>query len=473
MNQSNKHPYKLNSEISKTDAVVQWVCERIERQIYKPYQLVPSIRQLTTMLNASSYTISQAYEELVATNILMSKPGAGYYVLPPKNQLRNQDILDNTIEDTLQIDTRWLVQQMFSGIPIERAPGSGELLINWIKNERMQWAVRQVNNNIESFIYNYGDIQGYEALREKLVEELNVLGINTTIDNVVTTTGVSQAILLVVQLLIDKGECVIVDSPGWYWTTSTLQQQGYKVVAVERDHEGPNIEQLEKVLQTHRPKLYITNSILHNPTSFNLSASRAHQVLNLMHKYNAYIFEDDLYAVFLSDNRVLRYANIDQFDRVFYATGFSKSMASGWRVGMLVSPDDFINQVLRFKTLSNMTSPEFGERVVYKLWTQGVYRRQLRKVHQNLYLAHQRLRVELAKIGLNYSEHTQPGLFVWVDCKVDTAKLALKAFEEGWLVAPGQLFHPDHQPSTYMRLNVVTTSDEFLHWLEEYLVNCD
>ena len=51
---------------------------------------------------------------------------------------------------------------------------------------------------------------------------------------------------------------------------------------------------MRQVLEEYRPKLYITNSVLHNPTSYNLQPARAHQLSNLMHEYNAYIFEDDL-----------------------------------------------------------------------------------------------------------------------------------------------------------------------------------
>ncbi|MFC6205258.1 PLP-dependent aminotransferase family protein [Psychrobacter urativorans] len=458
--------YTLNPNISKTAAVVEWIQQRIDRQIYQPYQRVPSVRKLTTMLDVSSFTVTQAYEQLVATNVLVAKPNSGYYVLPQITQHRNIEVL---VKEPM-VDTNWLVQQMFNDIPDYRAPGSGELPVEWVKNDRMQWAVRQVNQDIDSFIYNYGETQGYLPLREQLTQYLDLLGIHTSVDNIVTTTGVSQAILTVTQLLLEAGDTVVVDSPGWYWTSSTLQQQGYQVVSVARDHQGPNIEQMKQVLEQYRPKLYITNSVLHNPTSYNLHPARAHQVLNLMHEYDTYIFEDDLYAAFLADDKPLRYANIDQFERVFYATGFSKSMASGWRIGMLVSPDNFINQVLKLKTLSNMTSPEFGERVIHKLWTQGEYRRQLRKVQQKLYLAHQHMREALSIIGLSYPEHTHPGIFVWLDTGADSGKLAMDAYKDGWLVAPGQLFNPRAQASTYMRLNVATTSDEFLEWLGNYLI---
>ena len=460
--------YQLNPHLTKTAAVQEWICQRIDWQIYQPNQRVPSVRKLAKLLDVSSFTVSQAYEQLVATNVLIAKPSSGYYVRP-------QAVISSPVRVSSgkpAIDTRWLVQQVFSDIPRHRASGAGVLPNDWVRNDKMEWAIRQVTQQADRFIYDYGEIQGYLPLRQQLAQHLDTLGMITHADAIITTAGVSQAVTMVAQLLLQPGDTVMVDSPGWFWLSSCLQQLGLYVVAVERDHLGPNIEQMQQLFADHHPKLYLTNSVLHNPTSYNLHPARAHQVLKLIHQYDAYIFEDDLYAAFVPngmDGQTLRYASLDQFERVFYATGFSKSMASGWRVGLLVCPEDFIDGVLRVKTLSTMTTPEFGERVIHKLWTQGEYRRQLKKVHHHLYRAHQTLRKALPKIGLVYPEHTQPGLFVWVDVGQDTAPLALAAHKDGWLVAPGQLFHPNGQTSTYLRLNVGTTSSEFLGWLGDYL----
>lgn len=73
---------------------------------------------------------------------------------------------------------------------------------------------------------------------------------------------------MVANRLLDEGDTVVVDNPGWFWLSSSLQQQGYNVVTVKRDHLGPNIDELRQVFETHRPKLYLTNSVLHNPTSY-------------------------------------------------------------------------------------------------------------------------------------------------------------------------------------------------------------
>ncbi|MGP5631994.1 aminotransferase-like domain-containing protein [Psychrobacter celer] len=460
--------YKLNPNLTKTAAVAEWLQQRIDWQIYQPNQRVPSVRKLAKLLGISSFTVVQAYEQLVAINVLIAKPSSGYYVNAVTRSAPSHSKSEIAAKYPI-IDTRWLVQQVFNDIPLERSPGAGVLPSDWVRNNKMEWAIRQVTQQAEQFIYDYGDIQGYKPLRQQLVQHLNVLGMQTQVDNVITTAGISQAVTMVTQLLTQVGDTVLVDGPGWYWLTSCLQQQGLNVVAIDRDPQGPNIEQMQKMFAAHHPKLYLTNSVLHNPTSYNLHPARAHQVLNLIHEHDAYIFEDDLYGAFVPDGQALRYATLDQFKRVFYTTGFSKSMASGWRVGMLVCPDPFIDDILRIKTLGSMNTPEFGERVIHKLWTQGEYRRQLKKVQQYLYTAHQKMRKALPKIGLVYPEHTQAGIFVWVDTGQDTSQLALDAYKDGWLVAPGQMFHPNAHESTYLRLNVSSTSDEFLRWLGKYL----
>ena len=462
--------YTLNPNLTKTAAVTEWLQQRIDWQIYLPNQRVPSVRKLAKLLDISSFTVVQAYEQLVATNVLIAKPSSGYYVNTQAKLAQPNDDKRAVIKYPV-IDTRWLVQQVFSDIPHYRSPGVGTLPRDWVRNDKMEWAIRQVTQQADSFIYDYGNVQGYLPLRQQLVQHLSTQGMQTSTDNVITTAGVSQAVTMAAQLLTQAGDTVLVDGPGWYWLSSCLQQQGLNVIAIERDYQGPNIEQMQKLFAVHRPKLYLTNSVLHNPTSYNLHPARAHQVINLIHEYDAYIFEDDLYAAFVPNNQTLRYASLDQFERVFYATGFSKSMSSGWRVGMLVSPDKFVDDMLRIKTLSNLNTPEFGERVIHRLWTHGEYRRQIKKVQQLIYAAHERLRKLLPRIGLIYPEHTQAGLFVWVDTGQDTGPLALDAYKDGWLVAPGQLFYPDVRTSTYLRLNVSTTNDEFLAWLEKYLDN--
>lgn len=216
--------YKLNPNLTKTAAVAEWLQQRIDWQIYLPNQRVPSVRKLAKLLGISNFTVMQAYEQLVATNVLIAKPSSGYYV-NTMARLNEQNINKGVAAKFPVIDTRWLLQ-VLNNTPHHRSPGSGTLPNSWVRNDKMEWAIRQVTQHADDFIYNYGDIQGYLPLRQQFVQHLNTLGMQTHTENVITTAGVSQAVTMIGRMLTQTGDTVLVDNPGWYWLTSCLQQQG-------------------------------------------------------------------------------------------------------------------------------------------------------------------------------------------------------------------------------------------------------
>lgn len=457
----------LNPNLTKVQAVVEWVNQRVQWQVYSPHSKLPSIRALAKRLGVSGFTIGQAYDQLVALGILTAKTGSGFYVNPPIGAIQTlptQAMTDNVI------DTRWLMNHMFAGMPADKAPASGTLPKTWLAYPRLETLLRQVVSKANDFAYDYGDIQGYFPLREQFCRQADGLGIAISPRQVITTGGVSTAVDMVARALLQTGDAVAVDDPSWFWLSSCLQNQGLRVFGVKRDEQGPDIEQLRQLMKNEKIKLYLTNSVLHNPTSYCLHPARAHQVLNLLHEFNAYLVEDDLYSAFDEGGQALRYATLDQLERVFYISGTSKVIGSSWRVGLLACPQPFIEPILRVKMLSNMTTPEFCERVIYQICLDTDYRRHTKKLRTRLYQAHIRLKETLPKIGIQYPKHAHlGGLFLWIDTGVDTAQMALDAYQNQWLIASGQLFSPHKNRSSFMRINVARTSDAFLDWLGDYL----
>lgn len=458
-------PLKTN----KTQAVCDWVLEKIHWQVYLPGQRIPSVRALAQKLSVSTFTVAQAYDQLTAHGHLTAVRGSGYFVnvrhnpQPPQRQHQTLEKLTNDV-----LETTWLLGHLFSDYPEARNPGSGQLPQSWTQLDGMQAAMRKVANQLDDFIYCYGHAQGYQPLREVFARQLDALGVRAKPENMVTTAGISGAFELVLNYLVQAGDTVIVDDPCWFWIIGCLQQKGIRVLGVARNHDGPDIAQLEKILTHEKPKLYITNSVLHNPTSFNIHPAVAYQVLNLMRQHHVYLFEDDVYGHFNSGVPALRYAALDQFERVFYAGGPSKIMGGNWRVGLLCCPETHTEGIIRQKLLSNMATPELTERGVYQLWTASHYRKHVANIHSKLHKAHEQLRPKLENIGIAYPKHAQAGLLIWIDTGKDTVEMALAAHKAGWLIAPGHLFSPHPKPSTFMRLNVATCSDAFLAWLDAW-----
>lgn len=454
---------------TRVQEVCDWIIDKIERNIYLPRQKIPSIRQLALKLNISTFSVAQGYDQLVSMGYIKSSGGSGFFVCEQTNLSNEIDLAPSLINNVS--DTGWLMSHLFSELPKNKASGSGLLPDEWLlDSEIISNAIRKSAKETSEFIYSYGHIQGYQPLRELFSKQLDELGIKVNPNAVITMPGVSSAIQAILRALIKENDYVIVDDPSWFWLLGCLHQLNIKVLSIPRDKNGPDIEKLEEILKEYRPKLYITNSVLNNPTSYNISPSIMYKVLNLLHKYNAYLLEDDIYSHLEDPRKALRYASLDQLERVFYVTGVSKVLGANWRVGFLCTPNNFLEIILRQKMLSNMTSTELTERAIHKIWLNPNYKKHIDKMKIKLAKKHEKLRVELGNIGIEYPEDCNIGIFIWIDTKLETTKMALEASNEGFLLAPGYLFSQNSDFSTYLRLNVTRTDEIFIQWLENYQI---
>lgn len=217
---------------------------------------------------------------------------------------------------------------------------------------------------------------------------------------------------------------------------------------------------LEQLARAHQPKLFISNTVVHNPTGFGLSLPAAYDMLRLAEQHNFLILEDDTYADFVA--QPTRLATLDRLRRVILVGGFAKTLAGTLRVGYIAASPERIQTLIDAKLLSGLTSPELGERVVHRILADGQYRKHLQRLRERIDEARHRCLKLVESIGLTV--HTEPlaGMFVWVDTGRDTEVLARQMAADGVLLAPGVLFSANQQPSTMMRLPVAMADEREL-----------
>lgn len=236
-----------------------------------PGQKVPSVRALAKLLKVSAFTVVQAYEQLAARGMLKAVAGSGFYVLAPHNTVVSAPAAHHPLYQNV-LETGWLMGHLFTHLPADRSPGSGLLPDSWLQQDCLMAQTRPVLHELNDFVYAYGQAQGYSPLRQHWVRQISQWGIETAVDNVITMPGIATTISTLCQYLLRSGDTVLVDDPGWFWLIACLQQQGLRVVGVTRDADGPNMTQMRNVLQNHNVRLYITNSVLHNPTSLSAAS---------------------------------------------------------------------------------------------------------------------------------------------------------------------------------------------------------
>jgi DNA-binding transcriptional MocR family regulator len=332
----------------------------------------------------------------------------------------------------------------------------GTLPEAWLDAAVLQRALRRVCTRPQAWL-RYGDPAGDATLREALARRLADLGIPATPAQLVTTAGATQALDLVCRTVLQPGDAVLVDEPGWAVEYARLSRQGMRLLPVPRGEQGPDLAVLEALLRSHRPRLYVTVSVLHNPTGVSITPAAAHQVLRLAEAHDLLIVEDDTYA-WLAPPHATRLAQLDALRRTVYVSGFSKILTPQWRVGYLAAAPALVERLIDTKLVATLSSPGPLEQAVAICLQQGSLRRHAERVAERLDAARTRT-VRLARdAGCRFVTPPQ-GLFGWIDVGTDTEALAQVLLDDGWLIAPGSLFHATPRPTTLMRVNFAASQD--------------
>ncbi|WP_428421423.1 PLP-dependent aminotransferase family protein [Methylibium sp.] len=446
-----------------TEQLAERYAERIRARLLAPGARLPSVRDCAQRHGVSPHTVVAAYDQLLAQGLIEARRQRGFFVraaAPPAAPARPaHTATGGESRPIAPVDATALIRSMFHHPGARASPGLGTLPPEWLDLPLLGSALRRViqGERLAGHALHYGDPAGDGRLRAALSHRLADLGIAAGPAQIVTTLGATQALDIVSRTLLAPGDAVLVDEPGWAVEFARLAQLGMRVLPVPRGADGPDLDVMRRLIEAHRPRLYVTVSVLHNPTGSTLSLAQAHRVLTLAQAHDFHVVEDDTYA-WLAPLNAPRLSTLDGLQRSIYISGFSKILTPGWRVGFIAAPPTLVQRLVDVKLLSSLTTPALTEQAVAVCLEQGALRRHAERVAARLGTARVRS-IDLAQQhGCTLATPPQ-GLFAWVDTGVDTDRLALALLDDGWLIAPGSLFHATRRPSMLMRINVATSQD--------------
>ena len=458
---------------SRPDSLTQQIVTGIQRLVdsrkLRPESRLPSIRRFAADHNVSKFTVVQAYDRLVATGHIRPRHGAGFFVNKPTQA-------DNRTEGGVPLDKAtdvlWLIRRQTLEFRFKHIPGGGWLPARWMEENGLDRALRDVSRRgVRRILSGYGDPRGYAPLREQVTRRLAEYGIDVSADQVLLTNGISGAIDLVGRYLVRPGDVVFVDDPGFFQTFGHMRVLGATIQGVPWTEHGPDLERLESMAEMHKPRLFITTSIVQNPTGHSISQGTAFRLLQLAERHDFYIIEDDVDGA-CHPAPPPRLAGLDALHRVIYVYGFSKAISARLRVGLVAAHRDLIQDLVDFKLLTQAASSEFAERAVHEVVIHGQFRKYRAKLVSRLEQAREEALRRLEAMGFGPVGDNTHGLYAWLDVPGvdDTTALAEAAAERDILLAPGAMFSPATRPSTKMRFNVAfCRSDELFRELEALL----
>ncbi len=463
------------SSQSLTEQLSARFAHRIRDRLLAPGARLPSVRQCAQQHSVSPSTVVAAYDQLLAQGLVEARKNRGFFVrenrseparaiAAPAGQAGGGTAWNTAtgfsgVRSAAPIDATALIRGMFHRVSNKPHPGMGAFPPEWLVSTFMPAAVRKVTSTraLQEFSLQYGEPMGDTGLRRALSKKLSALSVHASPENIITTVGATHALDIVSRTLLRAGDHVMVEEPGWAVEFARLNALGMRLLPVPRRADGPDLDVMARYCELHQPKLYVSVSVFHNPTGYCLSPGSAHRVLQLAGQHDFHIVEDDTYS-HIAPEHATRLCALDGLQRTIHVSGFAKILAPNWRVGFLAAHDSLIERLLDTKLLGTLTTPALLEKAVALCIEQGQLRRHAERIKTRLGVARSRS-VKLAlNAGCTFAAEPA-GLFGWVDTGVDTDALAQRMLDEGYLLAPGALFHAERKPSTLMRINFATTQD--------------
>ncbi|PPK43635.1 GntR family transcriptional regulator [Trinickia symbiotica] len=442
------------------EQLVRAFAQAIGAQTLRAGAALPSVRQLAREQGLSTFTVTEAYGRLVSMGLVASRPGSGYRVAARGEATRSE----MPAWQPPSLTATWLLSDVYADHSVPIKAGCGTLPNEWINEGGLHQALRALARVPAARLADYGHPYGFAPLRERIVEQLDRLGLPAALDNILLTQGATQALDLIVRTLLRPGDVVIVEDPGYCNLLQILKLAGLKVVGVPRTPTGLDVDALDALVVTHRPKAVFVNTALQNPTGATFSMASAFRLVQIAERAGMWIVEDDVSRELAPSNTPL-IAAMEGLQRALYIGGFSKTVTPALRCGYVVGQRDVLRELARIKMAVGLTSSETIERIVDKVLVEGHYARHVERVDERLKEAHAAVEASMDELGLEIFHRPRAGLFLWARLPIEderAAEVATEALGDGIWLAPGSYFRPDDAASAWFRFNVPYSNDERL-----------
>ncbi len=422
-----------------------------------PGEKLPSIRKLAAANRISPFTAVEAYDRLAAQGLIVAKPKSGFFVAGREAPLTLIDRAAGPGQAAPEtVDPVWMMRQSLSLDDRVIHSACGWLPDSWLPEEGIRRALRGMAAMPGAQLLQYGHPLGYLPLRQQIRLRLAELDIAAAPEAILLTDGASQAVDLVCRHLLQPGDAVLVDDPGYFNYHAVLRAHRARALPVPMTRDGVDLAAMEKLAAAEHPKLYLANQAMQNPTGLSLAPGQAHRLLNLAQRHDFRIVEDDVFRDFQAVPTP-RLAALGGFDRVLHLGGFWKTISAALRVGFIAGPEETIRHLTDLKLATTFGNNQGAAQVVHRLLEDGSYRKHVAALREKLRKATPPLRRRLEGLGLRLWTEAEQGMFLWMELpkqSSDAETLAARAISRGVVLAPGSVFSPSRQWQRFLRINI-------------------
>lgn len=422
---------------------------------------LPASRELADALSISRISVVNAYAELRSEGYLSAHAGRGTFV---SRETTPERVIDRpslqTIKDHSNGSERSLRELMRMSrqagvISFGQGAPPGEMFpVQFLRD-----AINTVLERDGAKALGYEAPEGYGPLRSAVRDYVSALGIRCTTSDILITGGTQQALDMVIQSLLSEGDTLVTEDPTYIGMLDIAKTRRINIAGIPIDNDGIRLDMLESYIIERQPRLIYVMPSFQNPTGTVMPLHRRRQLINLAHQYGVTILEDGVFHEFrFEGEHIPPLRALDEYGVVIHASGFTKMLLPGIRVGYVISDSKHHQRLVRVKQSADISTPGLNQRAIHLMLERGVMAQQLERNNRE-FKRRRDVAVEAASRYFPSGTHFKVplgGVYLWTHFPTHgptAAEMYLAAIQKGVGYAIGNIFYAGTPDPFTMRLN--------------------
>ena len=417
------------------------------------YRLPPE-RDLAKALRVSRATVVAAYRELESRGLVRGYVGRGTFVSAKPDAGSAPFAWRGKIAASALQATDTAIRDLVRAAsdPALMSLAAGEPALECFPTEAFHRAMNDVLAKDAATAWRHGSTEGLPRFRAALAERFG-----GEAEHILVIAGAQQGLDLLTRCLVDRGDAVILDRPGYLGAIQTFRNAGARLIGW--DIARADVDELEELLLRYRPKLIYTNPTHHNPTAVTLPIRTRREVLELAARYRVPIVEDDTYRELgLESVPPPSLFKLDEARNVVIRiNSFSKMLAPGLRLGWISAVKPIIEQLALIKQQIDPHTQNLSQLVVSELLQRGIFDRHLvtlRAEHRRRRDAMVHALRQQVPAGMLRFPVPTGGLYLWcqLPSRIRARAVQERAARDSVMLVTGEPFYVDQGGAHQLRI---------------------
>lgn len=445
-------------------SLYQDIADKTERLIIEGTLRVgdrlPSVRQSCQIHGVSPITVTQAYYLLESRGLVETRPKSGYFVRGRLGKNLPEPDMTHPVGGSTALQVSDFIFQILdsvrdaSVVPLGSSFPSPYLFPLDKLGRFLAGAARKFDP-----LSTVTDLPpGNEELRRQLALRYMAYGASVAPREIVVTSGAMEGLNLCLQAVTRPGDLIAMESPTFYAGLQASERLGLNVIEIpSHPRQGISLAALDDALRHHPIKACLFMLNFANPTGSRVSDEHKKELVELLHRHQVPLIEDDVYAeLYFSRQAPLCSKAVDSNGLVMHVSSFSKCLAPGYRLGW-VAAGRYTQQIQRQKLSTSLCTTVPVQLALAEYLKHGAFENHLRHLRRHL--------AEQEAIMVNAVERHFPvgtklarpqgGYFLWLELpkQVNALRLHQEALLRGISIAPGPIFSAKREFENHLRLN--------------------